>query len=371
MRVAIDYTSALRQRGGVGRYTRDLVAALLAEAPEDEFLLWHAADCSSGIPQAANVLPCRLPISTRWLTAGWQRLRLPITLERFVGPVDVAHAPDFVAPPSHAPAIATIHDLSYLITPEYAHPALRRFLAAAVPRTLARAARVLAVSETTRVDLIERYGLNPGRVVSVPNGVDRRFRTPGPEEMDNALRLFDLRRPYFLIVGTIEPRKNHLALLRAFERVSQRWPEAALVIIGQPGWLAEPIVARIEDAAQRLPVRYLRFVDDRWLPSLYAASTALVYPSWYEGFGLPVLEAMACGAAAIAGDRGALPELVGEVALLVSPASDEAIAEAMLTLLDDPERQRRLAAAGPAWAARFTWGRAARAVLSVYREVAV
>ncbi|HET7035492.1 MAG TPA: glycosyltransferase family 1 protein [Thermomicrobiaceae bacterium] len=370
MRVAIDYTAALRQRGGVGRYTRDLIDALLAEAPSDEFLLWYASDCASDAPLAANVIPRRLPLPSRWLTIGWQRLGLPVTLERLIGPIDLAHAPDFVAPPSRAPAIATIHDLSYLIAPEFAHPALRRYLEAAVPRTLARAARVLAVSETTRGDLIEHYGLDPDRVVAIPNGIDRRFRPPLPEEIENALRLFALRQPYFLIVGTIEPRKNHLALLRAFERVRQVYPEAALVIIGQPGWLAEPIVARIEAAAQRLPVRFLRFVDDRWLPALYAASTALVYPSWYEGFGLPVLEAMACGAAAIAGDRGALPELVGELALLVSPASDEAITQAMLSLLDDPARQRRLAAAGPAWAARFTWERAARSTLAVYREVA-
>jgi glycosyltransferase involved in cell wall biosynthesis len=174
-----------------------------------------------------------------------------------------------------------------------------------------------------------------------------------------------------LIVGTIEPRKNHLAVLEAFEQVHAVHPGVSLVIVGSPGWLSEPIMDRIGQFAWRLPVRQLSNVDDNALPALYARSSALVYPSWYEGFGLPVVEAMACGTAVITSDRGAMAEVGGEDALLVSPDDTGAIARAMSQVLDDPDYRLGLTRGGIERARHYSWDAAATAYRRLYRDVAV
>lgn len=375
MRIAIEYTPAVRQRAGVGRYTRSLVNALLPLAgPDDRFLLWYAG---FGGPRYVEHAPTgagelsmrRIPLSERWLTIGWQRIGAPIPLEWFTGPADVAHSPDFVAPPSRAPVIATVHDLSYLVAPQYSHPNLRHYLTTAVPRTLARAARIVAVSEATKRDLIHHYDLDEKRVVVIHNGVDRYFQPAAPAEQQRTLERFRIRQPYFLIVGTIEPRKNHLTLLEAAAIANARCLDLLLVVAGRPGWLSQPIVSAINEAASVGTVHYLGGVDDTVLPALYTGSVGVVYPSWYEGFGLPVIEAMASGTAVIASDRGALAEVAGDAAMLVPPDDPEAIAEAMIRLHDDATLRERLVNAGRRRSALFSWDSAAEAHLRLYREV--
>ncbi len=376
MRIALDYTSAVHQRAGVGRYTRSVashVAPLLSA--EDELKLWYASRSNEPISpppglRHENCIIRRLPVSPRLATIGWQRLRLPFPVERFLGNVDLHHAPDFVSAPTVAPMVTTIHDLSYLIVPEFAHPDLRKYLEKAVPRTLKRARRVIAVSESTRRDIIERYRLRPEQVTAIYNGVDSWFTPPETTTVDRALEQFGLRRPYFVMVGTVEPRKNHLTALRAFAALYGRRRDVSLVIVGNPGWLSEPIVNEIEKASRTMPVRYLRFVDDTWIPALYAGSVALLAPSWYEGFGLPVLEAMSCGAAVITSDRGALPEVAGDDAIVIPPGDVEALASGMERLVDSEELRTTLARQGRSRASQFTWERAAEQHLKLYREVA-
>lgn len=373
MRVAIDYSSAVFQGAGVGRYTRSLVAALTAQLDStDRLLLWYASRNRQGLDRSTFRQPelvevTRIPLPARFATLAWQRFQFPVNLERFTGPIDVSHEPDFVAPPSKAPSIITIHDLSYLITPEFAYPKLVSYLNKAVPRTLNRASHIVTPSETTRRDVIQHYGVDDSRVTAVLNGVDVWFQPQSDAAITQATARFGLDAPYFLIVGTIEPRKNHLTLLRAFERLRLRHPEASLAILGSPGWLAEPIMAQIEATASRHPVRYLRYVDDSWLPALYAGSVALVYPSWYEGFGLPAVEAMASGTAVITSDRGALPEVVGTATIVTPPDDEAAICAAMESLLESPVRRAQLIQAGLAWARQFSWERAARDLLAIYR----
>lgn len=376
MRIAIDYTSAVHQRAGVGRYTRSLAGQIipLLDA-EDELVLWYASSSRDPVPlptagNPSNYVLRRIPASPRLATIGWQRMRLPIPVDRLVGPVDLHHEPDFVAPPTTAPMITTIHDLSYLIVPEFAHPRLRSYLERAVPRTLARASQIIAVSETTRRDIVEHYRIDPERVTTIYNGVDGWFRAPDAAAVDRTLEQFGLRRPYFVMVGTVEPRKNHLTALRAFASLWQQRRDVTLVIVGNPGWLAEPIVAEIEKASKSMPVRYLRFVDDSWIPALYSGSNGLLAPSWYEGFGLPVLEAMACGAAVITSDRGALPEVAGDAALIVPPGDIDGMASSMMRLLEDHSLRADLAHRGALRASEFTWNHAAAAHLKLYREVA-
>ena len=376
MRVAFDYTSAIYQRAGVGRYTRSLAAELAPLLIEDdEFVLWYTSAARSrlslsGTGGAFHGSIRRIPLSPRAAALAWQRVRLPLPIDRLIGNPDVLHEPDFVAPPTTAPMITTIHDLSYLVVPEFAHPNLKKYLESAVPRTLKRAKHVIAVSEMTRQDIIERYGIAPEQVSTIYNGVDGWFYEPDEAVVERALEHFGLRRPYFIVVGTVEPRKNHLALLRAFAALYEKRKDVSLAIVGNPGWLAEPIVAEIEKSAMSMPVRYLRFVDDTWIPALYAGSTALVAPSWYEGFGLPVLEAMACGAAVITSDRGSLPEVAGGHAILVPPGDLEALAGSMERLLEDPALRASMATQGRTHAASFSWKVAAEAHVKLYRETA-
>ena len=376
MRIAFDYTSAVHQRAGVGRYTRSLAGQIIPLLEgNDDLILWYTSTSkesvsfpSGGVPQ--NCTLHRIPLSPRLAAIGWQRLRLPLPIDRFVGKVDLHHQPDFVSPPTRAPMMTTIHDLSYLIVPEFAHPDLRRYLARSVPRTLARATQVVTVSDTTRRDVIERYRIAPERVTTIYNGVDGWFRAPDTAAVDRTLQQFGLRRPYFIMVGTVEPRKNHLTALRAFARIYEKRKDISLVIVGNPGWLSEPIVSEIENAARSMAIRYLRFVDDTWIPALYAGSVGLLAPSWYEGFGLPVLEAMACGAPVVASDRGALPEVAGDAALIVSPDGIDELENGMLRLLDDRSLRDDLSRRGQARASEFTWERAAAAHLKLYHEVA-
>ncbi|MGA7672541.1 MAG: glycosyltransferase family 1 protein [Nitrolancea sp.] len=374
VRVAIDYTSAVHQRAGVGRYTRSLAEHLTPLLqPEDELLLWYASRSKDTISlprpmHSGKVETKRIPISPRWAAIGWQRLKLPISIDRCVGAVDLHHEPDFVAPPSKRPVLTTIHDLSYLIVPEFAHPDLRRYLERSVPRTLERAHGVIAVSETTRRDVIERYDIDADRVTTIYNGVDSWFRAPDESAVERALEHFGLRSPFFIMVGTVEPRKNHLTALRAFASLYERRRDISLAIVGNPGWLSEPIVEEIEKASKSMAVRYLRFVDDTWIPALYAGSVGLLAPSWYEGFGLPVLEAMACGAAVITSDRGALPEVSGDAALIVAPGNVDELSEAMTRLLDDSQLRHELSSKGVARAASFTWEEAANKHLDLYRS---
>jgi len=376
MRVAFDYTSAIYQRAGVGRYTRSLAAELEPLlSDDDEFILWYTS--MSRTPLAISSSGARfrgrsrrIPISPRASAILWQRLRLGIPIDRLIRKPDLFHEPDFVAPPVKAPMIATIHDLSYLVVPEFAHPSLKRYLESSVPRTLRRASHVIAVSEMTRQDIIERYNVDPSRVSTIYNGVDGWFYEPDQAAVDRAIEHFGLRRPYFIIVGTVEPRKNHLALLHAFAQLYEKRKDVSLAIVGSPGWLSEPIIAEIEKSAMSMPVRYLRFVDDTWIPALYAGSVALVAPSWYEGFGLPVLEAMACGAAVITSDRGSLPEVAGGNAILVPPGDIEELSASMERLLDDSALRAELVRIGREHAASFSWRAAAEAHIRLYRQVA-
>ncbi|HET9017478.1 MAG TPA: glycosyltransferase family 1 protein [Thermomicrobiaceae bacterium] len=365
----LDYTAALSQVSGVGRYTRSLVAALdRARPPDVDLALWSARVR----PIRTQVLPRtvrEVPIPERWLTVGWQRLRLPLPVEVLAGRADVVHAPDFVAPPHRAPAVVTIHDLSYLVTPQFAYPNLRRYLATAVPRGLRGSTGIVAVSRATAEDLTRFYDVDPARVTVIPEGVDPAFRAPADEVVVTVLDTLGIRRPYFLIVGTIEPRKNHLGVLTAFEQLARAHADVSLVIVGRPGWMSSEIMAAIDSAASRLSVHHLGGIDDEQLAALYAGSVALVYPSWYEGFGLPVVEAMACGTAVITSDRGSLAEVAGDDAVTVDPSSPESIAAAMESVLDDSAFRQGLIARGIERAATFNWDAAAAAHIDLYRRV--
>jgi glycosyltransferase involved in cell wall biosynthesis len=338
-----------------------------------DWSLWYPAEWDNEevqVPVAENITSVQLPVRSRWANLAWHRVGIPIAIERYTGPVSVVHGTDFVVPPSRAPSVVTIHDLSYAILPQHAHPKLKRYLDRAVPRSIDRAARVIAVSETTKRDLCEYYEISPNRVRVIHHAADPIFHQPSERERLTMQAQLGIRGPYFITVGTIEPRKDHKTLLRAFEHVHQKHPEVSLVIVGRKGWLADDIMQAIQEAASRIPIFHLQGIRDGMLPALYGGSTALVYPSQYEGFGLPVLEAMASGTAVISSDTPALREVGGDAVRYAATQNSDELAQQMVSVLDSEADRQALIDAGLKHASTFSWQRAAEQHIEIYREVA-
>ncbi len=378
LRVGIDYTAAVNQSAGIGRIVRGWVGSLIQLDPSVEYLLLHAtpnAGATFRLPISGNVTPRPLRLSERWLTILWHRLRAPVPVDWLTGPIDVFHSPDFVLPPvRQARSIVTVHDLAFLLYPECADEGLRSYLERVVPRSVSRAHFVVADSENTRNDVICLLGVPPERTAVVYGGVDPTF-----QQITDPGRLAPLRRrfgldeetPFILFVGVIEPRKNLVGLMDAFAILKSRQSlPHKLLIAGGRGWLWEGI----EEHAERSPVggdiRFAGFVPDEDLPALYSAAQMFVFPSHYEGFGLPALEAMACGTPVISSRASSLPEVVGDAGLLVEPDDPEQLAAAMELLALNPNVREDLRRRGHERAAAFTWEAGASGLLDIYRRVA-
>lgn len=370
MHIGIDYTAAVWQGAGIGRYTRSLVGALLRLDRENRYTLLYAAglpgrpapflDHVAALRQAHPHLRLRpFPLSDRYLAIAWQRLRLPVPVEAFCGRLDLFYSPDFVLPPQWVGRrILTVHDLAYLIYPECAVPALGWYLHRAVPRSIAHADLVLADSECTRQDVVHLLGVAPEKVRTLYLGVEPAYRPLEEVEVAAARARYNLPARFLLTVGTVEPRKNLPRLCEALAGL----PDALrlpLVVAGKPGWLYEASFAAVERLGLRDAVRFLGFVPEADLPALYNLALALAYPSLYEGFGLPPLEGMACGTPVLTSNVSSTPEVVGEAAVLVDPLDVGAIREGLRRLIEDDGLRAQLRAAGLERAREFTWEKAA------------
>jgi glycosyltransferase involved in cell wall biosynthesis len=372
MRIGIDYTSAARQRAGIGRYTRELVAALLSLENAHQYTIFAAV---GGLKdddwrlevQREGIQLRTLPLSDDWLVRLWHRLRLPIPVEVVTGPLDVFYSPDFALPPTArtTKTLLTVHDLSFMHHPEAFVPSLQRYLERTVPRSLDRADLVLADSAHTRSDLITLFGVAPEEVKVIYPGVDSRFRPkPEPGERERLRERYGIEdRPYVLSVGTLQPRKNYVRLIKAFVQFRTATDIGAqLLIAGGHGWLYDDILA---EAKRHEDVQLLGFVEDEDLPALYRGATFFAFVSLYEGFGLPVLEAMACGVPVVCSDTSSIPEVAGDSALLVDPLRLDELAEGMIRVLREEELREEMVNRGLAQAADFTWERSARQLLNV------
>ena len=375
MRIAIDYTPGIAQPAGIGRYTRSLVHSLLAVDNTDQFTLFSTERPTHAyrFPRCDNAHPRVIGIGNRAATILWQRLNAPIPAELVFGRADVLHGPDYVLPPAlGVPRVVTIHDLAFLTNPECALPELVQYLSAVTPRAIRRADRVIAVSQRTADDLVERLHVPPEKIRVIHLGVDRAFNTArDPERERVLLERLGIAQPFALAVGTIEPRKNYRGLIAAFARATREpGGPALLVIAGRKGWLYDGVLSAVDDYDVRERVKFLDYLPEDDLPTLYRAATALAMPSIYEGFGIPVVEAMACGVPVICSDAGPLPEVAGDAALIVPVGDEDALAGALYSVFTDQALRRSLIARGLQRAARFDWNDAARAHLAVYREVA-
>lgn len=359
MRIGIDMSKALGRPDGVGRYTAGLVRALMALDGENHYRLYPLFQEPE--PEAF-------------------RARFPGAPERFAlqsrrrpgpGEVDVFHATTHSVPVGlAAPLVFTLYDLSFLSHPHCHTLGNRLHCLRGTARALARGARLVAISESTRRDAVELLGVAAEEVEVIYPGIEEGLRPPGAEERARVLAHHGLGEPFVLTVGTLEPRKNLVTLLAAFAALPGELRRGhRLAVVGGEGWLErDPRTLAREAGLEEGEVRFLGAVDDAHLPALYAGAAAFAYPSLYEGFGLPPLEAMACGAPVVAARTSSLPEVLGDAALLVEPTDAGALRDALAAVLTDAERSAALRAAGRERAERFTWARAAEGMLAVYRR---
>jgi glycosyltransferase involved in cell wall biosynthesis len=364
--VGFDATTLIGQISGVGGYTARLLQALSAEAGRGELgkvvVLSNRQIQFAGPPQVEIYDGRRFPVRSIWM-----QLVLPGIL-RDLRP-EVVHFTNYLAPVlTDAPYVVSFHDMSLTLLPE-AHTLKKRLLTASlIPTVARRARRILVPSESTRRDVTRLLAVDPGRIRLVPYAASPLYRplSDGPR----ALARRGVRPPYFLYVGTIEPRKNLARALRAFGRIVPSLPDHSFVIVGQAGWKYGEVLneARRSDLAQKVVLT--GYLPEEELPLLYNHAVALVYPSLYEGFGLPLVEAMACGTPVLTSSGSSLSEVAADAALLVPPLSEEKLAEAMTALAADEGLRADLRRRGFERAARFSWERTARETIEVYREVA-
>lgn len=380
-RITIDGTAALAQGGGIGRLTRGLLTGLAACDQETPFTLARLADAQGSLPRLPGNFRWRtVPLTQRQAVWLWHRLRLPLPITLWTGRADLYHSPDYTLPPRlGGRAVVTVHDLSYEAMPEVHLRRLRTYLQAAVPRAIRQADHVFADSRSTREQIIHYYGTDAAKVSVIYPGVEARFRpldgavAADRAALDGVRAAYDLPDRFLLTLGTLEPRKNQITALRAAARViRESEPTLTLVIAGGGGWLGQREALEREVAALGVEgrVQFTGFVDDRHLPALINLAEILLYPSLYEGFGLPVLEALACGTPVVTARNTSLPEAGGRAARYIAdPLDDQALAVEIQRLLSDPDARESARSAGLAHAADFTWIHTARAVLDGYRRV--
>jgi len=352
---------------GVVRYTDQLVRHLSPRLGDDlTVFLTRAPDGLDGLTMRRVRAP--FPTPNEYLRALWEQTVVPLEVARLRP--DVYHSPNYILPLAvSCPTVVTIHDLFYL---DAALHRLRSHLYLTVLATQAirRATRIICLSAYTRDRLLERFPEAAARVRLVGEGVDPRFRPPAPEAVARAREAVGFDEPYVLFVGTVEPRKNLPRLIRAFgTAVGRGRLPHRLVIAGGQGWKDGPVREAYESSPVKGRIRLAGYVADDLLPAVYGGADVFAYPSQAEGFGLPPLEAMACGTPVLASKAASLPEVVGDAGLLVDPQEVEQMAAALELLILDERLRADLRRKGYERAAAFSWEAAARKMLTVYRRL--
>jgi glycosyltransferase involved in cell wall biosynthesis len=368
MHIGIDARLPAYQMGGISQYILHLLPALAEIDGENRYTVFHSRkEVRNHLPPAGRLFRHRnlwTPCHHRWE-------RWTLALEVWPRRLDVLHSPDFIPPAFGARRrVITVHDLNFLYYPEFLTAASLRYYAGQIRWAVGQAGHVLADSEHTRRDLIEKLALSPQRVTAVPLAANPLYsQSFSPEAVRGTLARYRLPHDFILFVGTLEPRKNVPGLLRAYHRLRRETAlDPPLVLVGGKGWLYDEVFDVVDQLGLRSCVHHLPGVTDVELAHLYTAAALLALPSYYEGFGLPPLEAMHCGCPVVSSNRASLPEVVGQGGILLDPEDLDAWVSAMQLLLSDGEARRRLVDAGHQQARRFTWRQTATATLGVYLD---
>lgn len=369
MRIAIDAHSVGTGLGGNESYAANLIEALAEVDSVNDYTLYVTR--AEAVARFRNRWP---NFKVRSTLPHTPLIRIPLTLsaELRSHPVDVLHV-QFTSPPfAPCPVVVSIHDLSFEHLPETFNRRSRAQLRFTVRRSARRAARVLTLSEHARHDIISTYRIAPDLVTAIPIAAPTHFRPIVDEdELQRVRQTYGINGDYILSVGSIQPRKNLARLLSAYERLRRTRPKSSLpklVLVGKCAWLYHETLKAIEEIGPGVIVT--GYVPETDLPPLYSGALCFVYPSFFEGFGLPPLEAMKCGTPVITGDRTSLPEVVGDAGVLVNPFDIDAIASAIAAMVDDSSLRSRLRIKGVNRARIFDWRETARRTLEVYKQAA-
>jgi len=371
VKIAIDAHSVGTKLGGNESYAVNLIEALAQLDSANDYTIYVTTN------------EARDRFANRWSNFKVRAtlphaplIRIPLTLsaELRKHPVDVLHV-QFTAPPfCPCPVVVSIHDLSFEHLPQTFNRRSRTQLRLTVRHSARRSARILCLSQHTRRDIIESYGIEPDRVSTIPLAAPEHF---GPikdnRDLQRVRHTYGIDGDYILSVGSIQPRKNLARLIKAYAALrgscsADKLPK--LVLVGKCAWLYDETLRTLDEAGVKDTVILTGYVPQADLPALYSGALCFVYPSYFEGFGLPPLEAMKCGAPVIVGDRTSLPEVVGDAGLTVDPFDVDAITGAIKRLMDDLDLRKNLSVKGQERASAFSWHDTARKTLAIYQEVA-
>ncbi len=367
--IYVDVSAAVHGKAGLGRYSERLAGALLAREP-GRYALFYNRGGERRFPES---LPATAPRRlVNWDYKPWRMAVLlghlgRVPFNRLVPDADLFHSTEHLLLPLRGvPTVLTVHDLIFKLFPEYHKRLNYWYLNRAMPLYCQRATAIIAVSEASKRDLVQFYGVDPAKVTVVYEAAAPHFTPPTPAGIAHVRHTYDLPARFLLHLSTIEPRKNLMRLLDAFQILRRSFPDLHLLLAGGRGWLFDDFFARIEAEGLSNVVRPLGWVPDEDLPAVIGAAALAVQPSLYEGFGLPILEHMASGQVVAASNSSSHPEVGGDAAAYFDPHDSEAMAAVIGRLLDDREEYEHRRALGLAQAARFSWQRAADETAAVY-----
>ena len=372
MRIAIDAHSVGNQLAGNETYAVNLIEALAEVDQSNQYTLYVTRQ--SAIDRFANRWP---NFNVKRTVPHTPLVRIPVTLSAELrrNPVDVLHV-QYTAPPlAPCSVVATIHDLSFEHLPETFNRRSRAQLRLTVRRTARKAAQILTLSEFSRRDIVDTYRIAPDRVSVTPAAAPSHFKPIEDEtELRKIREIYGIERDYILSVSSIQPRKNLIRLIEAYSCLRGLRPEGKLpqlVLVGKRGWLDNETFRAAQRHSANNDITFTGYVVEKDLPALYSGATCFVYPSFFEGFGLPVLEAMQCGAPVIAGNRTSIPEVVGKAGLLFDPFDTNSLVQALTRMLDNSEYRAALRIQGLERAREFDWKQTARMTLQAYQKAVV
>ena len=359
------------RRAGVSHYIEQLLQQLARLDRSNRYSIYTTRGLTGealGLPPHIAVHPSFFPTINPRVRIPWEQFFAPLLMHA-IG-ADLFHGMLNVAPfASPVPTLITVHDLAFIRFPQTFRSYNRTYLDFATRISARKAAHIFAVSEHTKREVAGLIGVPEERITVTYDAPREHFRPPETATLEAFRRIKNLPEQFILYVGTLEPRKNIITLLEAYDHILKEGRTIPLVIGGGKGWMYEPVFRRLEELGLQDRVRFAGYLDEEDLPLWYAAASVFVFPSIYEGFGMPPLEAMACGTPVVTSNSSSLPEVVGEAGVMVSPHDAEGFAKAIMRLLDDADLAADLRERGIAQAQRFTWKQAAERTLAVYKQV--
>ncbi len=364
MHIGLDARLTYYRVGGISTYIRESVKALEALDQENRYTIFHSR-------KARETVTTRFQRANLWTPSHHRLERLAWSVELTRFRLDVLHSTDYIPPFWGARRhVITIHDLSFLLYPQYITADTKRYYSDQIRAAAAQADHILTISEASKADIVRLLGVAPEKITVQACGVDGTYRPLPADQVEAVRRAHDLPSEYFLHVGTIEPRKNIIGLVTAYRELINRMPDLPpIVLVGKPGWHFDTIMNEVREIGVDKHLIWRENISRGDLPAVYNGALAVVMPSHYEGFGLPPLEGMACGVVPVVSNRSSLPEVVGDVGLLVDPDQPSMIAAALEKVLGDSKWRSEMRQRGLLRAAQFTWERTARIALSVYHRV--